>query len=196
MTALFEPEGPLVLGVDPSLTGTGLAWPDGTLIKHGRSGLTVADKTSLGQRGAAMKTLILELGNYALSKGIPTLVIIEQIPKIHLDSYRAYVWWSVVNLLTAQGATCVEVEPSEIKKYATGRGGAAKEAVVEATVRRLPHFQTGGSTDLCDATWACAMGRAVLGHPIADVPQTHRDALKTLRKRMLLVPHVPTTEEK
>lgn len=192
--SLFEPADgqPLVLGLDPSLESTGMAWPDGTLVRHGRSGLTVADKRSVAQRGNELRTLVLELGNYALSRGVPALVVAEELPNYKLDSYRAYVWWALVNLLSQKGATVVEVQPSEIKKYATGKGNASKEAMVDAVARRMPQFETGGVTDLADAAWACAMGREVLGHPLIDLPQVNRDALKSLRKRMLLHPYLTT----
>lgn len=192
---LWAPDGrPLVVGVDPSLEATGVAWSGGRLVRHGRAGLTVAKGRSVGQRGNEVRTLALELGNLVMAQGVPVLAIMEDIPTYKLDGYRAYVWWALANLLTAQGVAVIEVQPAEIKKYATGKGNSGKGAVVDAVARRMPFFDTGGDDNLADAAWACAMGSAVLGHPIADVPQTHRDALKPLLKRLELHPYLTTTE--
>src|SRR6185369_5410781 len=64
---------PLVVGGDPSLTATALAWPDGRVITHGRAGLTNV-RTPLQERGQAMMALVLELG-HLIAGGAPTLAL-------------------------------------------------------------------------------------------------------------------------
>jgi hypothetical protein len=52
--------------------------------------------------------------------------------------------------------------------------------VIEATVRRMPWYLTGGDDNMCDAAWACAIGCDLLGRPIVEVPKVHRDVLAKL----------------
>jgi hypothetical protein len=61
--------------------------------------------------------------------------------------------------------------------YATGKGAASKEAVVDAVARRWPAWQTEGNNNLADAVVFMAAGRDWLGAPITDMPKTHRAAI-------------------
>lgn len=188
---------PRVVGLDPSLTASGIAWPDGRCIRRGRAGLTKADRP-LVERGAALMGLVLEVGNLVLAGPDladvepPALVLIEEIPREHLDSERAYLWWSVVNLLGRRGVDVVEVQPSTIKKYALGKGsgkGVTKAAVVDAAARRMPQFVTGGDDNLADAAWLCALGCDLLGHPIVELPAAHRDTIHKIKIPERLAPN-------
>lgn len=180
MADLFGGESPLVVGVDTSLTATGAAWPDGHCITHGRKGLTLNDRP-LRQQGLDLKSLVVALHNLIIEHaGVPTLAVFEELPKDRVDAQRGYVWYSLVNALESSGCTCMAVQPSQLKKYATGTGAAGKPAVIEATVRRLPQFQTGGDDNRCDAAWLCAIGTDLLGEPLVSVPTTHRAALAKL----------------
>src|SRR5690606_1478975 len=68
------------------------------------------------------------------------------------------------------------VSPTSLKKYVTGRGNASKDEVLAAAIRRWPDAAINGN-DEADAYALRAMGLDHLGHPVADVPKTHRDAL-------------------
>jgi hypothetical protein len=189
---------PLVVGLDPSLAASGVAWPDGHSIAYGVVGLT-KQELSLGQRGAALKSLVVNLANRIHEYGgrWPVLVMIEELPRVHLDTERAYVWWSIVNLLESKGCVCVQVQPAQLKIYALGtaRTRASKEddtvatkgAVVDALARRLPQFETGGNDNRADAAWLCAMGLDALGHPLAPMPEAHRRALAKIKLPMSLL---------
>jgi hypothetical protein len=206
----------LVVGLDPSLTGTGIAWADGRCMKIGRTGLTVVrDKKTgapipLRERGEGLMRLVLEIGNrillgpdagqVAVDSGLgqlsgtalrsqPDLVMIEELPPsaAHADSERDYLWWSLVNLLERQGVRCVPVPVTVAKKYATGSGSCAKEAMVAATARRLSHFQTRDDKDMSDAAWMCAVGMDLVGEPLVTAdPAKHwtKDGRKTMQAVM------------
>jgi hypothetical protein len=176
---------PLVVGLDQSLTASGIAWPDGHSVAYGVAGLT-GQGPPLRERGAALKSLVVNLGNriFEYVEQWPVLVMIEELPRVHLDSERAYVWWSVVNLLESKGCTCVQVQPAQLKTYALGTGsgpGTDKGAVIDALARRLPQFETSGNDNRADAAWLCAMGLDALGYPLVPMPEAHRRGLAKIK---------------
>lgn len=181
---------PPVSGVDLSLTATGLAWPDRVAV-HGRKGLTVLPP---GRREHELKCLAEELfvkivdRRYEVGNNTdrPALVVIENLPKGRtaggiVSTEKGYVYHELIRLLYSHGIPVLEIAPSVIKKYATGKGNAAKGAVIEATARRMPWLLTAGDENACDAAWAMAAGCALLDQPIVEVPKLHQDALVKLR---------------
>ncbi len=71
----------------------------------------------------------------------------------------------------------VEVSPSSLKRYATGKGNSPKEAVLASAIRRLGY--PGHSDDEADALWLLAMARDHYGLPGAPaMPKAHREALE------------------
>jgi Holliday junction resolvasome RuvABC endonuclease subunit len=74
----------------------------------------------------------------------------------------------------------LDVPPSCVKKYATGKGNADKDAVIHAAIRRGGHLYTGTTNDEADAFWIWALACDLAGQPAVDVPQTHRAALDKL----------------
>jgi hypothetical protein len=185
MLPLTGERPPLVVGGDLSLTASGLAWPDGFTMKYGVKGLT--DKTpDLADRGAALKTLVVNIVNRMMERGRPDLVLLEILPSsgTHIDGERFYVWYGVVNALTGLGVPVTDASVSTIKKYALGKGSGpdtGKGAVTDALARRLPHFETAGDENRADAAWMCALGMDLLGHPLAAMPQANREALSKVK---------------
>lgn len=68
----------------------------------------------------------------------------------------------------------MDVIPSSLKKYATGRGNAKKEEMLASAIRRLDY--AGSSFDEADALWLREMA---LDHYTGQVrvPESHRVAL-------------------
>ena len=76
----------------------------------------------------------------------------------------------------------VEVAPSTLKVFATGRGDATKQDVCERVIAdygRLLHINPRDDNQ-CDAVALMAMGLAAYAQPLADVPETQTRALKGL----------------
>jgi hypothetical protein len=196
---------PLVVGGDPSLTATALAWPHGRVITHGRAGLTNV-RTPLQERGQAMMALILELG-HLIAGGAPTLaldawsevswprlVLLEDFPPgtgMRIDPERGYVWWSLVNYLGRNGVPVLAVPPSNVKQYACGMGNANKREVIAGVREWFPQFEirrtsktgkilTTDDDNKADAVALVAMGMELLGQPLAELPGKHRRALDAL----------------
>lgn len=173
---------PLVVGLDPSLTASGLAWPDGHTEKFGQAGLTT-QSTPIARRGEMLTALVVSIFNITAGRGVPVLIVMEDLPPTprHFDWERGYLWWSLVNVFTRRNVPVLAVPPTTLKKYATGKGNAAKTAMVDATARRLPQFETGGDDNRCDAAWLCALGRDMLGVSIVDMPAVNRSVLDKLQ---------------
>jgi len=91
---------------------------------------------------------------------------------------RAFLWWVIYSALHSERGIPVAVAAPALRAmYATGKGNASKNAVVDAVARRWPHIPTGGDHNVCDAIVLMAMGCDRLGHPLTPVPATHRRAL-------------------
>jgi crossover junction endodeoxyribonuclease RuvC len=67
--------------------------------------------------------------------------------------------------------------PNHRMQYATGKGAATKNLIVDAVARRWPTWPTNGDDNAADAVVLMAAGRDWLGHPLTTLPKTHRDAL-------------------
>ena len=170
----------VILGVDPSLTSTGIARVDTedrlapetwTITSTGHKGDTLA------QRCDRLTAIADEIALYECD-----IVVIEA-PSLGqarqggtLD--RNGLWWLIVSRLDRfDHLPVVAVPPASLKRYATGKGNATKEAMVAAAARRLPHVDTGDQADRVDALWLAAMGADAYGCPLVDLPITHRAAL-------------------
>lgn len=183
--------GPRVIGVDLSLTCTGLALPP---IHANAAGTTMAIKKPSGQRPENgwpelrrlrwMRDRVLEevrrfAGGPDFGYAAPVLVVIEDMAFSRTTGHvmtRAGLWWMVVDALDATpGVSWAQVKPTCRAKYATGKGNAGKDVVMREVARRFPDF-TGGE-DEADALILRAMGMDRLGFPLAQMPATHRAAL-------------------
>jgi hypothetical protein len=195
---------PLVVGGDISLTASALAWPDGTVIVHGRAGLT-NPRTPLQERGTAMMGLTLELGRLIAGGAStdvlgapdgplwPALVLLEDFPpgNTRIDPERGYLWWSLINYLGRNGVPVLAVPPSTVKLYACGMGNANKREVIAGVKEWFPQFEirktsktgkilTTDDDNKADAVALLAIGMDLLGEPLAEVPPKHRKALDAL----------------
>lgn len=156
-----------VLGLDLSLTATGVAYPTGM------TGTLTTSRRGV-DRLAWFRTQITEI----ITKLQPDLVVLEDYAfhGRHAHSHELGEMGGVVRLaLHDRDTRWVAVVPSSLKKYATGKGNAGKEEVLAAAIRRLSY--QGHSHDEADALWLRTMGHDALGDPLVTVPASHRDAL-------------------
>jgi len=163
-----------VIGIDPSLTGTGIASSRGWVELVGQKDVT---KLPLLPRIAAVARLAAEVVQLV---GQPDLVVIER-PAFSRSGggavERHALWFEIVRSLIARQIPVAEAANQHRMRYATGKGSAQKNAIVDAVARRLPLFDTSGNDNLCDAAVLCALGCDWLGHPLAVMPATHRRAV-------------------
>jgi Holliday junction resolvasome RuvABC endonuclease subunit len=190
---------PHVVGVDLSLTATGLAWPDGTTMTHGRAGLSTIG--SVIAREDALIELARELRERILGRthtdgsARPSLVVIEGLIKrggaAGISTEKAYVWWALVGMLSRSGVPVLEASVSTGKQYLTGTGDANKREMVAAVKQHFPEWeirkvgkrgQVLGTDDenKADAVAFMALGCDLLGHPLVELPERNRQALAKL----------------
>lgn len=162
------------VGIDPSLTGTGIAHTSGRCCRVGRTDITTLP---LPARVDAVDHLVRQILD---TVGAPDLVVIEMPAYSRTGGgalERSALWWLITRALLHRGIPVAEVSIQHRMRYATGKGQASKGAVIEAVTRRWPQFETGGDDNLCDSAVLAAMGADWLGSPIGAVPAAHRKAL-------------------
>ena len=167
------PGGTIVVGLDLSLTATGIAHltPTGAVVD------TIRGKGTGITRLRALAREIRDLCTGA------TLVVIEG-PAYHQASgagyhERAGLHWMVLDRLHWAEVPSVVVSTSVMKKYATGKGSGKKGPTIDAAIRRYPEVDTAGDDNACDALWLAALG---LDHltGIHRVPESHRVVLSSV----------------
>ena len=161
-----------VIGLDLSLTSTGIATAEGThLLRPGK----VRGVERLGFIERAIRRMLV--ASYMTSSGA-TIVAIEG---YSFGSQGRAVFnigelGGVIRLmLYRDGIPFVEVSPATLKVYATGKGNASKDIVLVAGVKWLG-LECGN--DEMDAAWLRALVLDKLGEPIVTLPESHRRALE------------------
>lgn len=160
---------PRVIGLDLSLTSTGVATPADRLM-------TV--RLANGMRGAERLATLRE-GILVSVPPLTDLVVIEgpaysrALGAGHHEA--AGLWWQIVCNLHTAGIPYAVVPPTVLKKYATGKGNATKPDMRVALLQR--YGCDVRDDNQVDAWWLRAMGLDYLGCPVVEVPKAHRDAL-------------------
>jgi len=182
-----EPTGPFVVGIDLSLTGTGLADLDldrGTFTNVDTYGTKGKRADKYKQRGDRLQTMAGYILTWATA-GVygPELVVVEG-PSIgsrggsQFD--RSGLWWLVVSQLQAEDIPVLVVPPKTRAKYATGNGNSGKDVVIAHVTEQYGHLYADRikNDNECDAMVLAAMGARHLGFVIDDdLPQVNVSAM-------------------
>lgn len=158
---------PLVLGLDLSLSATGVADHDGELS-------TIKHKASEGDwRLVHIADHVEELAPFT------TLAVVEDLPThAHAAGITGMVHGAARVALLRAGVPYVLVPPSTLKVYATGKGNSKKPEL------RMELFKRTGADvaddNQVDACWLRLLGLDLLGAPVLDLPKQHRRALDKL----------------
>lgn len=185
----------IAAGLDLSLTGSGVVlvqWDHGDHRQH-RVGLDrIGSKPtgrSIHERSARLRGQAAQIVNAVCTWGVPDLVAVEDLPTGMTASGsvhdRAGLWWLALARLDANGVPCVQVQPSQLKQHALGKGsgkGTDKDYVLSAVIRRYGHLiqRDAISNDEADALILADMAAHHLGHPLVELPQTHLRAMGTV----------------
>ncbi len=152
-----------IMGVDPSITRTGIGLPDQTTFTvsppkqiTGDTRLEYfADHIGLAARTAYVDLVVMEDAPTAL-QGNAGRVLLHLQGSIRLELMRLKIPYMILS-------------PSTLKKFATGNGSADKTAMALAAFKRLGREY--GTDDECDADWLRIAGRFVygLGEPVTTL---------------------------
>lgn len=158
-----------IIGVDPSLTSTGVAFGDETL--------TINSKHKGIER---VNEIVLSLLD---------LVTPQNEPHIYIEGYSFSSRNSHAHALGELGG-CIRLElwrrqipytdipPTVRAKFATGRGNANKNEVVSSVSARTGIVWSGkGSDDKCDAWILQEIGLYLLGEPRYEWPSKNTESL-------------------
>jgi hypothetical protein len=176
---------PLVVGLDTSLTSTGIAGADWAealrptkLTGHARLAWLLEEVTDR-----------VKMADLALIEG-PAYA--QQLQPGHHE--RAGLWWQVTQMLWKRGIPYAVVNPHLRTIYATGRANPAqghpkqqrariaKGMVHTFVVEQLGIFCEGvGKYDAADAAVLAAIGLDWLGYPTVALPDAQRRALDSVQ---------------
>jgi Holliday junction resolvasome RuvABC endonuclease subunit len=151
-----------ILGLDLSMTATGVCLPDGTT--H-----TITTRPKDGdQRLHAISEAL-----YKLTVAGIDLAVIEDLPT-HAKSagITGMVHGAARVALIKAGVPYVLITPATLKAYATGKGNADKTAMAMAAFKRAG--REFGDDNQCDAWWLRAAGLDWYGQPEFVLPQAQR----------------------
>lgn len=187
-----------VLGIDSSLTGTGLCraqfspWLPGTELQLRDP--PVAELEAIIARFGAPNPGT-DRTYRAMSRRVTALLdkietAFDDLDLVCMESLAfgakgasAYVlpwlWGDIIHLCEKYEVPLIVAGTSQVKKYATGNGNAGKDEVMLSVARRFPAFQVDNN-DQADAVICCAIGCRYLGHPIDKMPQIHW--METMKK--------------
>ncbi|MFD8384292.1 hypothetical protein ACFV2X_38220 [Streptomyces sp. NPDC059679] len=179
--AIPKTDAPTVIGLDTSLTATGIAssrgWCEVIGYKRPRSKDPGITQLPHAERLAAMRDL---LDQVTTAIGCPDLAVME-LPAPSRSGggahERGWFWWEIYRHLTTSYIPVGLLTPNQRGLYATGKGQAGKGAVVDAVARRFAAWSTEGDDNAADAVTLMAAGLDWLGHPITPMPKTHRAAI-------------------
>lgn len=169
---------PRIIGIDPSLTSTGVAvvsrssagndWAAYTFLAKSKPG--DGSWTTQHQRIRDItKSVIAELDR------MPTLVSMEAPAFSRVTGHqhdRSGLWWSIYTACVDRGLPVITPTTNQRMQYATGKGNAQKDMVLAAAIKRWPEVDIIGNDD-ADALILAAIGARVLGLPIDSVPPSH-----------------------
>lgn len=183
-----------VLGLDTSLTSTGLAWAvDGEIVDAERIRTTGKKSDDLAARRSRVSGIAQRVAECVIY-GEPDLVVIEapSFGSQHGSAHdRSGLWWLIVDMLfEITDGDVAMVSPNGRAKYATGKGSADKQAVFEAVVQTYGQFDDvrdiealgwRQGNDMADAVVLAAMGSRHLDDVVEDeLADKHLEAMATV----------------
>ncbi len=164
-----------VLGIDPSLTSTGLALVEGgRVVNTGR----IRSKA----KGYTRVESILDAISHELTTDDPRYPLYQDGRRYDTDIKVGIegpamgakgssvvqifgLWATITHQLWRWGLEPYIVPPSNRVKYATGKGNSSKDEVLAAVVRRYADVNVTGN-DVADALIVAAMGARRYGVPL------------------------------
>lgn len=153
-----------VIGIDPSLSGTGLAYDNG---------ITALVKTQTSQGDQRLQVIfdkVYEAAGSGHWKHTPTLAVIEDLPVNAMSAGKTGQAQGVTRLaLCMAGVSILSIPPATLKKYATGKGNAKKHEMIAAW-NEYAHANEKDDNRV-DAAWLRDIGRTLMSFA-EDTPKS------------------------
>lgn len=159
-----------VIGLDLSLTSTGVALPDGETYRI-RTRQADGDRRLLVIRDR----IVRDLDTYR-----PELAVVEDLPRHAMGAgVTAMVHGVVRAALAERRIPYALVVPATLKAFACDHGRATKEQLAAAAYLAAGvEFADDRGGDQCDAWWLRAAGHEALGKPLFGLPEKQRERLR------------------
>ncbi len=139
-----------IVGLDPSLASTGVAFADGSLA-------ALKQKPSDGDR----RLVNIKAGVWHAAEGAD-LVVMEDLPRNAMGAgVTGMVQGVLREMMQSAGIPYVTVTPATLKKFATGAGNAKKPAM-RAAWREYSAVDVANN-DMVDAAWLREIGLYLTG---------------------------------
>lgn len=163
-----------VLGLDLSITAPGFAWGDRV------ADMATLDCARLKIEGDQRYRAIRDNVRHILRNVTVGLAVLEGPAYAGMNMFQfGMVHGPVRTVLMDFEVPYVTVQPSALKKFATGRGDCDKTemiAAVAAATGAMP-----GDDNQADAWWLREMGLAALGHPRVELTVERRQLLASVQ---------------
>ena len=183
---------PRVLGIDSSLTATGLCRVDvekrlyeSTEYKHMDIAVCTvgAPKPTKDKSKRAMarrvEVLLEQIEGALVNVDLVALEELAYGAKGEASWVLPWIWGEVIRLCERHDIALVIVNVTTVKKYATGKGNADKDTVLLATTKRYPDVALTNNNE-ADAMVIAAIGCRYLGLPIDTVPKVNLEFMDKL----------------
>jgi len=179
---------PRVIGLDLSWTGTGM------VDNQGRAEVFRTKPEGYPSKWHRLEAIVTTVTEFC-DTPTPVLILVEG-PSFASKGQAVVdmggLWWSVTRELWRAGHEMYEVPPSVRMMFATGKGQAAKPAVVAAVARREPDLVIE-TDDIADAAAIRALAAALIDCPVPgweNIPNSHSRAIHSLLTTMQERPFV------
>ena len=164
----------VVMGIDPSLTSTGLVVLENDCLVS--SGTLEVKEKGIARLLALQKELEAKLLEYQ-----PTLVVVEgyAFARANQAHQLGELGGMIRLLLTQKQVPWIEVPPTQAKKFAAGKGNAPKDLILMNVYKRWGvEF---GTSDEADAYVLARIGQAILGD-LKGLTQEQVKIIKAIKK--------------
>lgn len=167
---------PVGVGLDLSLSSTGIALADGTVTMVKTEPLRGMER--IERVRSAVANALEPMNGRGKTE---CLVAVEGYAPTHIGTAigAGELGGVIRHMLWRQAIPFAVVTPGSLKLYATGHGNASKTGMVIAARERLGY--EGQWHDEADALWLRCVALDLLGAPPAVVPKAHRRALSAIQ---------------
>ena len=164
-----------IIGVDPSLTGTGLVtWRDGRFYV---TTVTTNPKDPMPERHHIIVMRILGMVDLGDSLAVMEGRITPGEDAVQTAMDLAELRGVINHGLHVKSVPRVDVHPGTLKVYATGSGRSNKAAMLTAARGRLGDHVPVTNFDEADAAWLVAAALHHYGRPLWSPPLKNREAV-------------------